>query len=115
MDEIHADRSLQCRTQTLALTDTSAVLRRFDHDTKLLTIVVLSALLIAAAVLGSEELVQTKFARLNAWSPSNAVSSVVLFCCPGIRDESGSHQQHWRANDWRDNDLALVGHRFIFP
>jgi hypothetical protein len=72
MDGIPADRSLQCRTETLALTGTSEVLRRFDHDTRFLTAVVLSVLLIAAAVLGSEEFVQTTFVRLNAWSPSNA-------------------------------------------
>ncbi|MBV8279302.1 MAG: hypothetical protein JO170_29130 [Verrucomicrobia bacterium] len=72
MDGIPADRSLQCRTETLALTGTSEVLRRFDHDTRFLTAIVLSVLLIAAAVLGSEEFVQTTFVRLNAWSPSNA-------------------------------------------
>jgi hypothetical protein len=72
MEGIPADRSLQCRTETLALTGTSEVLRRFDHDTRLLTAVVLSVLLVAAAVLGSEEFVQTTFVRMNAWSPSNA-------------------------------------------
>ena len=72
MDGIPADRNLQCRTGTLAPTGTSTVLRRFDHDTQFLTIVVLSVLLIAAAVIGCEELVQTTFVRLNAWAPSNA-------------------------------------------
>jgi len=92
MDGIPADRSLQCRTETLALTGTSEVLRRFDHDTRFLTAIVLSVLLIAAAVLGSEELGQTKFVRLNAWSPSNATDQArgTLFT-PRLPLETASH------------------------
>ena len=52
-------------TKTRAPTGTSDVLRRFDHDTTLVTSVVLSLLLVAAAVLGCEELVQTESVRLS--------------------------------------------------
>jgi hypothetical protein len=43
----------------------SDVLRRFNHDTTLVTRVVLSLVLVAAAALGSEELIQTKSVRLT--------------------------------------------------
>jgi hypothetical protein len=55
----------QYATKTLEPTGTSDVLRRFDHDTTLVTSVVLSLLLVAAAVLGCEELAQTESVRLS--------------------------------------------------
>jgi hypothetical protein len=56
---------LQCSNRTLASAGTSDVLRKFDQDTTLVTRVVLSLLLVAAAVLGWEELVQTESVRLS--------------------------------------------------
>jgi hypothetical protein len=55
----------QYGTKTLASTDPSEVLRRFDHDTTLVTSVVLSLILVAAAVLGCEELVRTESVRVS--------------------------------------------------
>jgi hypothetical protein len=52
-------------TKTLASTGTSDVLRRFNHDTTLVTSVVLGLVLVAAAVLGCEELVQTESVRVS--------------------------------------------------
>jgi hypothetical protein len=43
----------------------SDVLREFDHDTTLVTRVVLSLVLVAAAALGCEELIQTESVRLT--------------------------------------------------
>ena len=43
----------------------SDVLRKFNHDTTLMTRVVLSLVLVAAAALGCEELIQTKSVRLT--------------------------------------------------
>jgi hypothetical protein len=56
---------LQCGTKTVALADTSEVLRKFDQDTRLMTRVMLSLVLGAATVLGCEELVQTKSLSLG--------------------------------------------------
>jgi hypothetical protein len=56
---------LQWGTKTSNLTGTSDVLRKFDQDTKLVTRVVLSLVLVTAAVFGCEELVQTESVRLN--------------------------------------------------
>jgi hypothetical protein len=56
------DAPRQCGTKT----GTSDVLRKFDQDTTLLTRVVLSLVLVAAAVLGWEELVQTNSVRPSA-------------------------------------------------
>jgi hypothetical protein len=67
---------LQCGTKTLALTSTSDVLRKFGQDTMLVASVALSLVLVAAAVLGCEELVQTK--------------SVCL--CVGATDQLGGTQ-----------------------
>jgi hypothetical protein len=50
-------------TKTLASPGTSNVLRRFDHETTFVTSVVLSLVLVAAAALRCEELVQTESVR----------------------------------------------------
>jgi hypothetical protein len=55
----------QHTTKTLASPDTSDVLRRFDQDTALVTSVAVSFVIVAAAVLGCEELVQTESVRLS--------------------------------------------------
>jgi hypothetical protein len=76
MDEILADRSLPRRTKTMALTDTSEALQRFDHDTRCLTTVVLSVILVAAAVLAYEELAQSTFVGLEtAPHPTESAAS----------------------------------------
>jgi hypothetical protein len=59
-------------TKTLASTGTSDVLRRFDQDTTLVTSVALSLIIAAAAVLGCEELVQTKSARVSVADTARA-------------------------------------------
>ena len=56
---------LRCNNRTLASTGASDVLRKFDQDTTLVPRVVLSLLIVAAAVLGWEELVQTESVRLS--------------------------------------------------
>jgi hypothetical protein len=56
---------LQWGTKTPNLTGTSDVLRKFDQDTKLVTRVVLSLVLVTAAVFGCGELVQTESVHLN--------------------------------------------------
>jgi hypothetical protein len=56
---------LQCSTKTLTLTGPSDVLRKFDQDTTLVSTIVLSLILVSAAVLGCEELVQTESVRLS--------------------------------------------------
>jgi hypothetical protein len=56
---------LQCGTETLASIGTSDVLRKFDQDTTLVASVALSLVIVAAAALGCEELVQTESVRLS--------------------------------------------------
>ena len=56
---------LRCGTKTLTSNGKSNQLRKFDQDTTLLTSVILSLVLVAAAVLGCEELVQKESVRLT--------------------------------------------------
>lgn len=63
---------LQCDTKTLDLTRTSDVLRKFDQDTTLVASVALSLIIVAAAALGCQELVQTESLRLSGAATGGA-------------------------------------------
>jgi hypothetical protein len=56
---------LQCATKRLASNGKSDELRKFAQDATLVTSIVLSLAIVAAAVLGCEELVQTESVRLS--------------------------------------------------
>ena len=75
-DLIAFELPLQCGTKTLDLTGTSDVLQKFDQDTRLVASVVLSVVLVAAAVLACEELTPTKSASLNATGSVGATDQV---------------------------------------